>query len=177
MNEIDKSNSNVPVTQKLESMLKELLSLEIVTSKKVDNIENRLTNVEKRQDQHERETQLTTQQRNTIRRTVTRQVYMLLGLPADKRQWTTSDRMVASKYSNIFHRRCYSEVSRRGHLASPYGDTTQGNFVSASKDIEAWTPSNGIKGLKKEADDNRLAQMKNLKDDALKVLAEMKVES
>ncbi len=143
---------------RLESMMKELIQIETGSAKKIENIDQRTTSVEKRMDAWENNTELTTQQRNQVRRAVTRRVYELLELPPKKFDWSTEDRFISEKYSKLFHSRCYSEVSKQGHLMSPYGETTQKNFTEAIKDIEAWIPANGISGLKKEADENALAR-------------------
>lgn len=104
------------------------------------------------------EEEVTTQQKKRIRAAVMKQVYLLLNLPLDKRKWTVTDRLVSKQYGSLFFNRCYAETSRKGHLASPYEETTKRNFTDAIKDIEAWTPVNGIEALKKEADDNAIAR-------------------
>lgn len=102
--------------------------------------------------------EITTEQRRLIKRAVNTQVYKILDLPEHKENLTIEDRVTIRKYSRIFHQRCYAEVSRMGHLGNPYGTTIARNYTQAIRDIEAWTPSNGISGLMKEADDNALAR-------------------
>ena len=96
--------------------------------------------------------EVSTQQKNSLRRAVNKQVCILLGVNPKKNERTDEEIAVMTLYSHIFHQRCYSEVSRLGHLAQPYECTTAQNFIPAIEDIEAWTPNNGIKGLKEEAD-------------------------
>lgn len=151
MNEI----SNIT---KLENMMSQLIEIQMDTSKDVKLIDTKVNKIEKRVADIENNYEITTQQRTTIRKTVTKQVYKLLGLPEDKRVMTLEDRVIMQKYSQMFHQRCYAEVARKGHLGSPYGTTTSQNFIPAIKDIEAWIPSNGIEGLKAEADMNRKAK-------------------
>lgn len=102
--------------------------------------------------------EVTTREKRQIKKAVTRRVYELLGIPANKKDWDQPMRVYFKKYSHIFHSRCYAEVSRMGHLASPYEETAKKDYTDAIKDIEAWTPSNGITGLKKESDDNAIAR-------------------
>ena len=102
--------------------------------------------------------EISNEQRKQIRRAVNSQVRKLLDLPDKKGNLTLEDRVKIQKYGHIFHQRCYAEVSRIGHLGNPYGVTVKKDFISAIKDIEAWTPSNGISGLMKEADDNAEAR-------------------
>lgn len=151
--------NEISVTQKLEGMMKELVSINMDTAKKVDRIEDTVIDLGKRTERLENDVQLTTQQRNTIRRVVHSQVLKILELPARKSDWTAEHYILSERYSSIFHARCYTEVSGYGHLAKPYGDTTQKDYIAAIKDIEAWTPRNGIDGLKREADLNRAARI------------------
>ena len=102
--------------------------------------------------------EVTTQQRCNIRRSVHKHICSMLSIPVNSRDWTLEDRVKSEKYSKIFHQRCYSEVAKKGHLGSPYGTTIAINYLQAIQDIEAWTPSNGISGLMKEADDNATAK-------------------
>ena len=151
-------NNELSTTQKLETMMRDLISINMDTVKKVDNMDGRISNIEKRTERLENDVQLTTQQRNTVRKAVHKQVIKVLELPDKKSEWKASHYVLSQKYSSIFHARCYVEVASLGHLAKPYGDTTQRNFVDAIKDIEAWIPRNGIDGLKEEADKNRIAR-------------------
>lgn len=138
---------------KLEGMMKDLVSISIQSEKKIDAIGTKVNSVEKRMDDFENNSELTTQQRNSVRRAVNKQVYSLLQLPERKCDWSKADKITAEKYSRLFHQRCYSEVAKRGHLAQPYGTTIAQNFIQAINDIEAWVPSQGIDGLKLEADE------------------------
>lgn len=151
--------NEISATQKLEVMMRELISINMDTAKKVDGMDNRISNIEKRTQRLEDDIQLTTQQRNAVRKAVHNQVLKILELPEKKSEWELDHYILSQKYSSIFHARCYVEVASLGHLAKPYGDTTQRNFVDAIKDIEAWIPRNGIDGLKAEADMNRKARM------------------
>lgn len=98
--------------------------------------------------------EITTQQANTIRRVVHKQVCKLLKLPEKKCDWNENHKEVSIMCSQLFHARCYTEVARMGHLGQPYATTIAQNFTEAINDIEAWTPSNGIEGLKEEAVEN-----------------------
>ena len=151
-------SNEISTTQKLEAMMRDLITINMDTAKKVDNMDGRISSIEKRTERLENDVQLTTQQRNTVRKAVHAQVLKILELPEKKSEWKPSHYIVSNKYSSIFHARCYVEVSSLGHLAKPYGDTTQKDFVDAIKDIEAWIPRNGIDGLKEEADMNREAR-------------------
>ena len=156
MNELSNFEGDNNVV-KLEGMMKELINMSIGTNKKIVELSADVSNLGKRMDDFENNSEVTTAQRNDIRRAVNRQVYMLLEVPARKQDWTLEDRIKVKKYSQLFHQRCYSETSRKGHLASPYGTTISQNFIQAIRDIEAWTPSNGIDGLMREADENATA--------------------
>ena len=160
MSNLIKLNNEVSTTQRLENMMKELLTINVDVSKKVDGLDDRINGVEKRMDRMENDVQLTTARRNTVRRAVHAQVLRVLELPERKADWTPEHYAVSEAYSGIFHQRCYVEVSSFGHLARPYGDTTQRNFLPAIRDVEAWTPANGINGLKAEADAARKARAK-----------------
>lgn len=150
--------NEITTTQKLEVMMRELVSINMDVSKKVDNMDDRLKGIEKRTKRLEDDVQLTTQQRNAVRKAVHTQVLKVLELPDKKSEWKPEHYVLSQKYSSIFHARCYVEVASLGHLAKPYGDTPQHNFIDAIKDIEAWIPRNGIDGLKAEADMNREAR-------------------
>lgn len=150
--------NEISTTQKLEAMMKDLISINMETAKKVDNMDSRISSIEKRTEHLENDVQLTTQQRNTVRKAVHNQVLKILQLPERKNEWKVEHYILSQKYSSIFHARCYVEVASLGHLAKPYSDTTQRNFIDAIKDIEAWIPRNGIDGLKEEADKNRVAR-------------------
>lgn len=139
---------------KLENMMQELISMNMDTAKSIVQIDKKVDNVEKRMDEFENHSEITTQQANTIRRAVHKQVGKLLRLPENKMDWTENDKLTAARYSQLFHSRCYTEVTKFGHLGQPYAATISQNFISAINDIEAWTPSNGIEGLKMEADEN-----------------------
>lgn len=152
MNEL----SNV---SKLEVMMMELVNMQKETINDVKDVKNTVNQVKKRVADIENNYEITTQQRTNIRRTVTKQVYKLLGLPEKRSGWSIEHNITMQKYSQIFHQRCYSETAKKGHLGTPYGTTTTRNYVDAIKDIEAWTPNNGIGGLMKEADDNALARL------------------
>lgn len=161
MNEIIKNTNDV---EELNGMMQRLIQISINTQNsvgeidtKVKKIGDKVTAVSKRMDDFEENSELTTQQRNTIRRTVNQQVYRLLDLPDYKADWTVEDKIKVKKYSHIFHQRCYSEVAKKGHLSTPYGTTKSKDFVQAIEDIEAWTPKNGIKELLQEADENAAA--------------------
>lgn len=149
--------NELSTVQKLEGMMKELITINMETSVKVENIGAKVNAVEQRMNEFENNSELTTQQRNNVRHTVSKQVYKLLELPERKSDWSREDRVKAKKYSQLFHQRCYSEVSKKGHLYSPYGTTISQNYIQAIKDIEAWTPSNSVAGLMREADDNAYA--------------------
>ena len=124
----------------------------------VKEMRTELSNVNERMDFFENNIQVTDQQRRSIRRAANRRVYEILGITARAQERTLEERIEIQKYSPIFHQRLYSETSRNGHLSSPYGETLQRNYDLALKDIEAWSPSNGVTGLKKEADDNAIAR-------------------
>ena len=152
------ANHNMTPVMKLEMMMKELIEIESGTAKKVEDLYDWRNSVDSRFDRIENETEVTTQQKNQIRRAVNRRVYELLNLPQKKCDWTIEDKIVSDKYSRLFHSRCYAESSKLGHLASPYESTSRKNYTDAIRDIEAWIPANGIIGLKTEADENAVAR-------------------
>lgn len=92
------------------------------------------------------------EQRRQIRDAVHTRVYGILDIPFKRSDRTSADKLVVAKYASIFFNRCYSEVPRLGHLGSPYGMTTKENYDYALRDIEAWSPSQGVNSLKREAD-------------------------
>lgn len=143
---------------KLETMMQQLITIQMDTQSDVKGINSKVDDLGKRVDDIENNYEVTTQQRLTIKKAVNKQVYKLLGLPDKRSEWSLSDKVLMEKYSHIFHQRCYSEVSRLGHLGNPYGTTTSANFISAVKDIEAWCPTGGIESLKQEADENAVAR-------------------
>ena len=98
--------------------------------------------------------EITYEQRRVIRQSVKARVYTALELPLKKSEWKLSDKVCAEKYLSLFFSRCYSEVAKLGHLATPYGLTTKENYDYALRDIEAWSPAIGVAALKKEADEN-----------------------
>lgn len=155
MNELATVNNNI---EKMQNMMQSLIQMTVSNTtemkseiqtmgEKIDSVENRMNVIEN-------QTEVTTQQKNRIKRAVSKQVYKVLGLSENRDSWTDEDYLEYKKYSPIFHQRCYAEVQKRGHLASPYESTIAQNYIQAVADIEAWTPSNGIEGLKREADKN-----------------------
>lgn len=132
------TKSQADMAKKLDVAIKDISGLK---EWKRQDIENRVVNK---------------QERRTIRRAVHRRVFELLELPwkVGKEEWTRKQRDDYALYSNQFHRSCYSEVSKLGHLGSPY-DETLGKFYDESlKDIEAWYPDCGVDGLKRKAEEN-----------------------
>lgn len=106
--------------------------------------------------------EITNAQRGYIRKVARNRVYTLLGLPLRKADMSEADKIVAVKYLSMFFNRCYSETSNLGHLNIPIGTTPKKNYDDAIRDLEAWTPSNGINGLKSEADEAaRIRRMVN----------------
>lgn len=102
--------------------------------------------------------EITYEQQNAIDNAVSKAVYSLIGVSGNPSKWTLEERTVNQKYGKLFRKRLRMEVSNKGHLAYPYRTTKKGNFIDAIRDIESWTPRNGITGLMKEADDNALAR-------------------
>ena len=102
--------------------------------------------------------EITNQQAKRIRNEVYKMVCQYLKIPYATTQRTDQQRLIASKYSKAFHMRCYNEVSKMGHLASPYRETKKSDFVQAMRDIEAWYPIGGPKGLIAEIDRNAEAR-------------------
>ena len=127
-------------------------------SKAVDEVKNDVGVIKERMDTIEFKEEITYEQQNAIDSAVSISVYKLLGIGTNPSKWTVDERTINEKYGKIFRRRLRKEVTNKGHLAYPYRTTHKGNFVDAIKDIEAWTPRNGIAGLMKEADDNALAR-------------------
>lgn len=150
--------NELSTVEKLENMMKELMTINIGSAKRIEVIETDVKAVSDRMDNFERNAEVTTQQKNTLRRTVNRQICTLLNVNPKKYERSLEEQTIYEKYSSLFHRRCYSEVSRLGHLATPYECTTAQNFIQAIRDIEGWTPSNGIDGLKGEADRDAAAR-------------------
>lgn len=77
-------SNELSTTQKLETMMRDLININMDTAKKVDNMDGRISNIEKRTERLENDVQLTTQQRNTIRKAVHNQVLKVLELPDKK---------------------------------------------------------------------------------------------
>lgn len=98
------------------------------------------------------------EQRRTIRNAVKFRVYTVLDVPQKKEDMDMSDKVTLQKYGSLFFNRCYSETAKLGHLGRPYGLTTKENYDYALADIEAWSPSNGVNGLKAEADEDATAK-------------------
>lgn len=161
MNEmIMREQSELSTVGKLERMMMELLTIETGTSKKVDDLCIKHDAVAKRVDALENETEVTTQQKNSIRRAVHRQVYSLLDIPYKEKERTEDDKIKKEKYFGAFCRRCYAEVSRMGHLATPYEATKQQYFADVIRDIEGWTPSMGIAPLIDQTDEEARIRLK-----------------
>lgn len=99
-------------------------------------------------------TEIDDDQRKVIRKLVSAVVSRRLGINENARKRTWDEKMINQKYCPMFSQTLYSEVSNKGHLASPYGKTIKENYVRACEDIEAWYPREGIAGLKERADEN-----------------------
>ena len=127
-------------------------------SKKVDSVEETVNGIKVDIEYMKYREEITYEQQNAINAAVSRTVYGLLGIKNKPSSWTVEERTINAKYGKMFRKRLRIEVSDKGHLAYPYRTTQKGNFANAIKDIEAWTPRNGIAALMKEADDNALAR-------------------
>lgn len=158
MNEVMNTSGSNEVIVELRDMMERLMMLNIKSNTKIDAIDNKVNAVEKRMNNFENNSEVTTQQKNNIRRAVNKQVCKVLGIPEKKDERSFNDKITIHKYSQIFHQRLYTEVSHKGHLSQPYETTIQQNYIQAIMDIEAWTPSNGIAALKQEADENANAR-------------------
>lgn len=143
----------------LTTNIQSMVGMVTTMSGELSGVKNDVTTLNDRLDVLENESEVTTREKRQIKKAVTRRVYELLKLPENKREWDVDTKTYAYKYSRIFYGRCYSEVSKLGHLATPYEETARKDFTDAIRDIEAWIPSNGISGLKKEADENAIAKM------------------
>lgn len=97
--------------------------------------------------------EVTYEMQQSINNAVDKTVCRILGIGLVRNRWTPEERLINEKYGNLFRKRCRREVTSKGHLAFPFRTTKKGNFTSAIKDIEAWTPRYGIEALKREADD------------------------
>lgn len=139
------------LTGKVGDLSKKLDELETVVGGNFKKIGTEIENLKNN-------TEVETRQKKQIRRAVTNRVCELLGLPQKKTKWNMEQKLTYEKYGNLFHRRCYSEVSKMGHLASPYEETIKKYYTDAIKDIESWIPLNGISGLKREADENAIVR-------------------
>ncbi len=128
-----------------------------VVQNRLDAFNTRITNLEDN-------AEITTEQRRAIKKAVTRKVYEILELPLRRQDWTQKNKMDSQIYSPLFFKRCYTEVSNLGHLASPYGLTTKANYADAIKDIGEWTPLGGVKALKNEAEDNARTKYEGIKE-------------
>ena len=127
-------------------------------AKKVDSIEETVTVIQDEIEGLKSREEITYEQQNAIDSAVSRTVYKLIDIGESPSKWTVEERTINAKYGKLFRKRLRLEVSNKGHLAYPYRTTKKGNFIDAIRDIEAWTQSNGISGLMKEADDNALAR-------------------
>lgn len=153
MNDIRATHSSE--TLQLSQMMEQLLTLNIGMSKHITNIDNQMANIDERVTNLENNAEVTTTQATYIRNAVHRHVCELLGVHINRSERDEAENLIMAKYSDLFHKRCYTEVARHGnHLGRPYSSTRKADYVNAIKDIEAWVPSNTINGLKKEADEN-----------------------
>lgn len=128
-----------------------------IVQNRLDSFNTRITNLEDN-------AEITTEQRRAIKRAVTVKVYDILDLPMRKQDWTQKNKIDSQMYSHLFFKRCYTEVSNLGHLASPYGLTTKANYADAVKDIGEWTPLGGVKALKNEAEENIRNKMQGINE-------------
>ena len=146
----------------MQAMMQRLMEISISNTNEMKNdlrnMGTKIDTVEKRMDTFENNAEVTTQQKNSLRRAVNRQVCALLRVNPKKHERSLEEQTTYEKYSSLFHRRCYSEVSKQGHLATPYECTTAQNFIQAVNDIEGWIPSNTVEGLKQEADRDAIAR-------------------
>lgn len=126
-------------------------------SDKVDSFEKSIVNIEDRMDNLETREEITYEQQNTIDSLISQVVYSRLGIKSEPAKWSISERTINKKYGRLFRSRLRREVSNKGHLAYPFRTTKKGNFKDACKDIEAWFPKYGIDALKREADENAIA--------------------
>ena len=166
-----RKNAAVPATSNGDEMNKLLL---IVTkqSETVDSILLAIGNMGKRIDNMaidvsglksdveilKNEEEIKTSKAREIRKLANKVVSRRLGINEDPAKRTMQEKVIDKKYRSMFSSALYSEVSDKGHLASPYSATAKKDFVDACKDIEEWYPREGIDGLKKRADENAVAR-------------------
>ncbi|MCD8068488.1 MAG: hypothetical protein LUE87_06335 [Lachnospiraceae bacterium] len=127
-------------------------------SVKMNSVEDSVTVIKQEITDIKENEEINFSQQQNIRSAVNTRVYSLLNIPRRRDDRTMSDRVNIQKYVSLFCRRCYTETQRKGHLGDPYRTTPKKNYDMAMHDIEAWYPSNGVDGLRKEADENALAR-------------------
>lgn len=152
------ANSVNMQTQNVNALVGKVGQIEKKVDEMKEEFHGQINGLKKAIDDIKNNGEITTEQRKNIKRKVNAQVYRLLGLPEHKDKFSFEDKVTLQKYGHIFHQRCYAEVSRMGHLGNPFGTTVEKDYIQAVKDIEAWTPSNGIVGLMGEADENAKAR-------------------
>lgn len=157
MDQFLQMNSGTEVGE-MRGMLQRVLEIGIGTSEKVNALDGKVSQMERRMDGFEYNEEITYAQQNTINSLIHKVVYMRLGIGTKPSEWSEEEQLVNAKYGKMFSKRLRAEVSNKGHLGFPFRTTRKGNFQLACEDIEAWMPRYGIDALKKEADDRARAR-------------------
>lgn len=142
----------------LKGMLQRVLEINIGTSEKVNALDGKVSQMERRMDGFEYNEEITYAQQSTINGLIHKVVYMRLGIGTKPSEWSEEEQLINAKYGRMFSKRLRAEVANKGHLAFPFRTTRKGNFQAACEDIEAWMPRYGVDALKKEADDRARAR-------------------
>ena len=104
------------------------------------------------------EEEIKTSKAKELRKLANKVVSRRLGINEDPAKRSIEEKVINEKYRSMFSAALYTEVSEKGHLASPYSATAKKDFIAACKDIEDWYPREGVEGLKKRADENAVAR-------------------
>lgn len=137
----------------LKGMLQRVLEINIGTSEKVNALDGKVSQMERRMDGFEFNEEITYAQQQVLNDLIHKTVYARLGIGMKRSEWSEEEQLVNAKYFKLFSKRLRKEVSDKGHLAFPFRTTRKGNYQLACEDVEAWYPRYGTDALKKEADD------------------------
>lgn len=141
----DNSKATAVVLKKLQDQEKLLGGI----SCQVENIDNRMSNVETRLDYVETSEEITTLQVETLKGSAQKRVSEIIG----------NDPLDHNKYFRTFILRLYKDARRNAGLGSKIQCTKKGDFQRCINYIEAWIPSCGCAELRAKADANAKARL------------------
>ncbi len=108
----------------------------------VDNLRTDFDGLTGRMDRLEQKEEISTAQKETLRRSVCNRCYDIIG----------EDPVAKEKYFHSLVKRCWSDTKKEAGVGARYEETKKENFQRAIDYIERWIPKEGCQNFKDAVD-------------------------